>query len=96
MTVATMTPSRHEARRQLPIVLRIQALASEFDNAARWYSEFDGSHSALLADESKRIAAQLRCVATFIINDIYDQEQGMDWLRAGARIINAIARSNLK
>jgi len=78
-----------------PIVRKLYKLAAEFDQAANYYQRLDGSHNDLLHHECVRAAAQLRTVARGVAHQTTKQEQGVDWLRAGWRIITAIGRSNI-
>lgn len=96
-----VTVARHEIRTQLPVVVRLRALACEFDEVAEFHAnhgrdiEVIGDRCANTEAQARQAAAQLRCVATFVVVETYSQAQGNDWLRAAWRIINAIGRGHI-
>lgn len=94
--MTSTTLAARNARKRTPVVKRLWQLAREFDAAADHYNRFTGSHNELLQHEASRAACQLRFVATLIIDGTYSQTQGVHWIRASWRIINAIGRARIE
>jgi hypothetical protein len=77
-----------------PLVVRLDSVADEFQDAAIHYSKYSG-RSRFLAAEARRAESQLRTVSAKVKAGEYSERQGYDWLRAAWRIINAIGRQNI-
>ena len=78
-----------------PVVVKLEALAKEFDATGDYYARFAGEHNDLLRRESKRSARQLRAVAEQVQYRGYTEAYGAYWLKAGWRIIVAIGRGHI-
>ena len=90
------TPTRTKLAKHKPVVRKLCELAAEFDQVGNFYGRFTGAHNNLLRDEADRCAAQLRLVASFVIQRVYTERQGYDWVRASWRVLTAIGRANIR